>query len=63
MHVFIYNFHYRVSDPPLLSFVEADTITNNFLTLMADTDKITNNRNIFMLSLCTPECKQQWWFI
>lgn len=70
IYIWFRQFQSPQSPAPLLSFLEirdvqsgffsADRITNNHLTLVADTDKKTDNRNNFMLSLCTPECKKGW---
>lgn len=39
-------------------FLSADTISDNYLTLVVDTDKTTDNRNQhFYASVFTPECK------
>lgn len=39
-------------------FLSADKITDNYLTLVADTDITTDNRNQhFYASVFTPECK------
>lgn len=42
-----------------MRFFSPDIITDNYLILVADTDKITNNRNQHLYAFsCTPESKE-----
>lgn len=49
--------HFNFRDAQYGAF-SADRITDNYVTLMADTDKITNNGNQHLCTFsCTPECE------
>lgn len=50
--------HYMLTMDARCGFLSADKITDNYLTLVADTDITTDNRNQhFYASVFTPECK------